>query len=274
MNLGEIYKYIKDKLGANEAAILIKHFTKAGRAEIITRPQTPVSDEACGRLLNAVSRRENFEPLQYIIGCWEFYGMSFLVGEGVLIPRQDTETLCDEAISLLPESGALLDLCSGSGCIPAAIKANRPDADVYALEKFPQAFRYLTENIMQNNVEVTAVLSDALCPSGDVLNSLPKLDMIVSNPPYLTEGDMASLQKEVQSEPRTALYGGEDGLLFYRRLTEVWREKLKRGGILMYEIGAGQEQSVSEILAENGFENVCHKRDLCGIIRVVYGTKK
>lgn len=272
VTLGTLYASLKKEIGANEALILIRHFTGFSRTDIAVHPQTAVEQAMVCDLKSAVARRKDNEPLQYIIGSWEFYGREFAVGEGVLIPRQDTETLCDKAISNAPHGAKVLDLCAGSGCISVTIKAERPDLTVYAVEKYPKAFEYLKKNIAENKVDVNAFMADALCPnefSGDFCN----FDLMVSNPPYLTSDDMDSLQKEVEFEPKTALFGGENGLEFYEKLTQIWESKLKPGGVLMYEVGADQSASVEKILLCNGFKNVCHKRDLCGIIRVVYAFK-
>ncbi len=273
MTLGELYSSIKSELNANEAAALIGHFIGASRADIAVNPLKPVAEKQRADIQNAVRRRKKGEPLQYIIGCWEFYGGEFFVGEGVLIPRQDTETLCDQALDILPHGAKVLDLCAGSGCIAVTLKAEREDLTVYAVEKYPAAFGYLKKNISHNRVDVKAFGADALYPE-NLPDDFYDFDMIVSNPPYLTADDMKSLQTEVEFEPETALYGGDNGLYFYEQLTRIWKGRLKSGGVLMYEIGAGQENAVESILKQNRFENGCHKRDICGIIRVVYGVKK
>lgn len=273
LTLGALYERLKRSIGMRDALILTNHFAGADRADIIAHPETPVDENVVYQLESAADRRKRGEPLQYIIGSWEFYGREFSVGEGVLIPRQDTETLCDQALAILPKGAKVLDLCSGSGCIAVTLKAEREDLTVYAVEKYSAAFRYLKRNITNNGADVKAFESDALYPE-NLPDDFFGFDMIVSNPPYLTSGEMQSLQKEVEFEPGTALCGGDNGLYFYEQLTQIWKDRLKSGGVLMYEIGAGQENAAGEILKQEGFKNVCHKRDLCGIIRVVYGVKK
>ncbi|MDE6726772.1 MAG: peptide chain release factor N(5)-glutamine methyltransferase, partial [Oscillospiraceae bacterium] len=207
----------------------------------------------------------------YILGEWEFYRLPFKVGEGVLIPRQDTETLVDTAARFLRERDAwarkTLDLCAGSGCIGIAL-AKTAAAEVTCVEKSRRAFGYLEENAALNHVSVRAVLGDAL----DENTVTGEYDLIVSNPPYLTESDMRSLQKEVSFEPEAALFGGTDGLDFYRGIIPIYARKLVSGGMIAVEIGMGQESAVSGIFRENGLDPRLEK-DMRGIYRVVYGIK-
>lgn len=216
-----------------------------------------------------VLKRQRGTPLQYILGKWWFYKSEFLVGEGVLIPRQDTETLVEAATELLRDikSPKVCDLCSGSGCIAISIAAERPDAEVTAVEKYSEAYSYLQKNIVHNKANnVKAVQYDVLCkPFGEY-------DLIVSNPPYIKDADKKELSKEVLNEPHTALFGGDDGLYFYREITKSWKSALKEGGILAFEVGINEDEAVAEILRQNGFVNIGAKNDLIGIPRVIFGT--
>lgn len=218
-------------------------------------------------------RRISGEPLQYIIGSWEFYGMEFTVGKGVLIPRQDTETLIDTALSLLKDvpSPKILDLCSGTGCIPIVLKEKLPDAAVMAAELYDDAYSYLTENIGRYGDKVIPYKIDALKEKKN--HDFGDLDLITCNPPYLTAADMASLQKEVKSEPATALYGDEDGLKYYRIIPKIWKAAIKDGGHILFEIGCSQAQSVMSILAGLGYEEIKIIRDFCGRDRAVLAKK-
>ena len=219
----------------------------------------------------SLKRRIVGEPLQYILGEWEFYGHDFVIGPGVLIPRQDTETLCDAVIKRYKGRKMLegVDLCAGSGCIAVTLSLEL-NASFTAIEKSDEAFDYLQKNNALHGYPVQTVKADALvCPPG-----FSDLDLIVCNPPYLTADDMKSLQKEVRFEPELALFGGKDGLYFYRALTETWKDSLKRGGGLFYEVGFGQADCVADILRQNGFENVQIQKDLCGVERVVFGFFK
>ena len=216
-------------------------------------------------------KRKSGYPLQYILGEWDFFGRTFKVGEGVLIPRADTETLIETVLSTDCKKSVITDLCSGSGCIAVTLE-KETGAKVYALEKSEKAFGFLKENVAFNNSSVECILGDIFDDS--VKDSVPKTDIIVCNPPYLTSDDMNALQTEVSFEPKEALSGGEDGLLFYRKVTSFWKEKIQDGGYIFYEIGKGQEKQVSEILMENGFCDIKYQEDLCKIIRVVYARKK
>lgn len=221
-----------------------------------------------------VTQREKGYPLQYILGEWEFYGLDFKVGTGVLIPRADTETLVDYVLESAKENQCrqIVDLCTGTGCIAIAVEKNiKNPCSVVAIEKSAQAFEYLLENIKLNSSSVKPIKADVL--STETASQYTNLDMIISNPPYLTESDMNNLQREVTFEPETALRGGIDGLDFYRRITEVWKNSLKKGGIIVFEIGINQENDVSEILITNNFDKIQYKRDLNGVIRVV-GARK
>ena len=219
-------------------------------------------------------RRIDGEPLQYLIGEWEFYGLSFKVGEGVLIPRQDTETLVDTVIKKAPKDKPLtvIDLCSGSGCIAVAVEKHLDCEKIYAVEKSDKAMKYLKENISLNNSRVQAVCADVT--DEQTVNGFAEADVIVSNPPYLTAEDMRSLQKEVTFEPQTALFGGDDGLEFYRTIIRLWKTKLRQGGLIAFEVGIGMHDEVMTMLVRHGFENVRALKDACGVFRCVAGFKR
>jgi len=210
-------------------------------------------------------------PLQYMLGKWEFYGLPFYVGPGVLIPRQDTETLVDTALDILKNAGKtspeLLDLCSGSGCIAIAIKHSFPQAKVTALEASADAYTYLEKNTALNAVDITCTHADLR----DYKHPAP-LDMIVSNPPYIPHAELPGLQTEVTHEPAIALDGGQDGLNFYREIARRYRQMLAPGGQLLLEIGAGQQDDVTEILTSHGFVSIKQQKDLNAITRVLAGT--
>lgn len=222
----------------------------------------------CALLL---ARRLSGEPLQYIIGEWDFCGESFDVGPGVLIPRADTETLIDAAIKALGDRQDLTiaDLCAGTGCIGITLGKKLNCAEVYCVEKYDTAYDYLMKNIKSLGSIAKAIQADVL--SEDSLIFLPKCDLIVSNPPYVNGEDMKRLQKEVTYEPQEALFGGDDGFDFYRGITRIWRGKLKPDGYMIFEIGAGQEDEVMEIMIQAGLKDVRVRRDMAGINRCVIG---
>lgn len=224
------------------------------------------------QLRQLASRRLEGEPLQYLLGEWEFYGLTLKVGPGVLIPRPDTETLVEAGLSYLKgRTGCrVLDLCAGTGCVGLAVERSAKNISaLYALEKEEAAFFYLKENLAAYESRVMPLHQDGLAPGPEA----DRLDLILCNPPYLTGEDMESLQTEVRYEPPSALDGGEDGLDFYRRLTAVWKDRLVPGGLLAYEIGMGQQEDVTQILRQEGLEQIHWKEDLSGIVRVVAGRK-
>lgn len=279
--INEILKDIPS--GSFESKELIKHFLSASDSDFIIGEKL-VEEKQFKNLVEMAKKRKSGYPLQYIIGEWDFFGYKFKVGEGVLIPRYDTEVLIEVALEYadrlmkaqpLEKSNSnsfdikILDLCSGSGCVAITLKKKLPLCEVYALEKSEKALHFLNENVMLNEVEISVLRDDALNPK--TLES--EFDIIVSNPPYLTGHDMKNLQDEVKFEPEMALYGEDDGLHFYKELTKQWSKRLKSGGLLAYEIGIGQYDDVHKILSENGYTNICNKRDLCDIIRVIYAIK-
>lgn len=257
-----------------EAACLLEHVLGAS-CRLMTRQQLeePLTGEQTAALHALTRRRLAGEPLQYLLGEWEFYGLPFRVGPGVLIPRQDTETLVECALRAAEGISApkILDLCAGSGCIGIALAHCLPHARITAVEQSADALRYLQENAALNRTPLHIVKGDVQDPA--LAESIRGVDVIVSNPPYLTEADLAALQKEVQFEPRAALDGGQDGLLFYRGLPALWQESLNPGGRLLFEIGMGQEAAVSGFLTHAGYENIESFPDLAGISRVVSGMR-
>lgn len=228
------------------------------------------------KILSLVKRRSEGYPLQYVLGEWDFWKYTFRVGEGVLIPRQDTETLIENVLDICRKNGLkspkILDLCSGSGCIAVTLDKEIPKSEVWAVEKFDSAFEYLEENIRLNNSSVNAVKADVLLP--ETAGGFSDFDIIVSNPPYLTSEEMDGLQKEVRAEPETALFGGTDGLDFYRAITKIWKKSLRNDGWLVYESGDGQHEDIKNILGKNNFYNITFSRDMNHIIRNVTAQKR
>lgn len=259
-----------------ETRCILEHALCIRHEKMIANPNLVLSDEQFSLVQKIAGKRINGYPLQYILGEWEFFGLPFYVGEGVLIPRQDTEALVEcvlnQISSTTSASPHILDLCSGSGCIAIALEKHLNSAEIGAVEFSDKAMEYLTRNIELNRSKVTVYNGDVLNP--DLCCNFKNIDIITSNPPYLTPEDMGVLQKEVSFEPEMALRGGEDGLLFYRGITANWKQTLKKGGMIFFEIGLNQERDVSEILIKNGFSDIKTYPDLSGIIRVVSGVYK
>ena len=226
------------------------------------------SGEQRARFERMTRRRLRREPLQYILGSWEFYGRTFRVGPGVLIPRADTETVVEEALSLCADlpAGSVLDLCAGSGCIGITLSLET-GLEVLEAELDDAAASYLEMNIRSLAPRVRLIRTDVLDP--DQLAALPRVGLVVSNPPYIPSGELDGLSPEVRREPSLALDGGADGLVFYRAISRG--APLLPGGWLVYEIGAGQAEDVCEILKTNGYGNLHVRTDVNGVPRAVSG---
>ena len=196
---------------------------------------------------------------------------TFNMGEGVLIPRQDTETIVDTALKMFAgkKDITVIDLCSGSGCIGIALERKLDCGRAVCVEKSEKAAEYLRENISLNGSGAEIVMGDVT--DEKLVEDMPEADLIVCNPPYLTTEDMDALQREVTFEPAEALFGGEDGLDFYREIVRKWKKKLKSGGVMLFEIGIGQEDEVMRLMIQHGFKNVRCRKDLCGVYRCVSG---
>ena len=236
----------------------------------------PLTAAQADRLETLTVRRADREPLQYLCGSWPFLDFELAVGPGVLCPRADTEVVAEAAAELLAgvQKPKVLDLCAGTGCLGLGVKRFCPDAVVTSLEKSPEAFRYLEQNAKN------ALHRPAATPvRGDLFTyweTLPegKLDLIVSNPPYLTAAEMQQLQPEVAREPAMALEAGADGLVFYRAIAEHYQKALQPGGALALEIGWQQREAVTALLAENGWVEIACKKDYGGNDRCVTARRR
>lgn len=245
-----------------EARLMVAHFMKMTPTALRMSYNQAVTDEVVLQCQKTVERRNFGEPLQYILGECEFFGLTFSVGKGVLIPRQDTELLVETALELIKDKKTpkVLDLCSGSGCVAISIAKNRQDAKVDAVELYDEAYGYLLKNIDSNKAtNVTPIKADALSFMGDY-------DLVVSNPPYIAHSEKADLSKEVLNEPETALFTDDEGLLFYKTISNNFANKCD----IAFEIGYRQGKAVSGILEKLG-ANTEISQDLCGNDRVVIG---
>ena len=226
------------------------------------------------KLAVLVERRLAGEPVAYLIGEWEFYGLTLTVDSHVLIPRMDTEVLAERAILLAREAGEgarVLDLCAGSGCVGLAVAANVPGCRVVLADISEGALKICKQNIRrcELNARVTCLQADALTPPEAALWDF---DVIACNPPYIPTGDLAGLDVSVRDyEPHSALDGGADGLDFYRAVAGRWGKALRLGGSLLFEVGVGQGGDVQSLLKENGYVDVRATQDTQGIWRVVEG---
>lgn len=246
---------------AQQARLLVAHILGCSPSELLFKREQPLSEEQSVQLHALLMRRKNGEPLQYLLGVWGFMGLTFRVAPGVLIPRQDTETLCEYALKRAKERGCktALDLCCGTGCIGISM-AKLGGLAVTCSDLSPDCVALTKQNADQNNVSVTVLQGSFFAPITG------RFDMILSNPPYLTAADMRSLQREVSFEPELALYGGEDGLFAYREIAKGYEAHLNEGGVLLLEVGAGQAQDVCALFPGRHTECIY---DYNGVARVV-----
>ncbi len=232
--------------------MLAAHFTGISPAMLLAMRDEELPGNA---LIDAVARRCRREPLQYILGTWEFMGLSFAVSPDCLIPRPDTETLVEAALARLPESARIADLCTGSGCIGISLAHLRPDITVTAVELFES-----TAKMAEQNARTVGVADRFTVIRGDVTKKLfpdgTKFDMIVANPPYIACNEMEALAPEISYEPRAALTDGGDGLSVIRGVLKTARDTLTATGTLLVEIGASQGDSVLALAENEGFRGV------------------
>jgi release factor glutamine methyltransferase len=253
-----------------DAELLLAAAAGVTRIELLSRI-VAVDETARDRFAQLVARRAAREPLAYILGRKEFYSLELEVGPGVLIPRPETEILVEVSLEELGRRGdpRVLDVGTGSGAIALAIAVGAPDAHVVATDVSASALAVARRNVerlgMAGRVEIR--LADCFMDGGEPLG---RFDLIVSNPPYVRDGEIEGLQAEVSRyEPRVALAGGTDGLDFYRLLSRAARQHLTEGGKIAVEIGAGQAADVAAIFRSSGFSEIIMRKDLCGIPRVV-----
>ncbi|MCX7883512.1 MAG: peptide chain release factor N(5)-glutamine methyltransferase [Caloramator sp.] len=260
-----------------DAQLLLESVLKKNRIYIYMSRDRELTDCEIEKFFDLLERRKKGEPISYILGYKEFMSLNFKVEKGVLIPRPDTEILVEEVLKNLKDkkNPILVDVGCGSGAISISIAKYKEDALVYSLDIMDVPLKVTKENAIINDVEdrVHVIKSD-------ILKSLDKtlygeVDVIVSNPPYIKGDVIPTLMKDVKDyEPYEALYGGEDGLYFYRNITREALPYLKSGGFIAYEIGYDQGFEVQNILKENGFYDVCCIRDLAGLDRVVLGWRR
>ncbi len=249
---------------AYEARLLSEHYTGIPAQVLHAAPDRPLADPD-GALADAIQRRAAHYPLQYLIGTWGFWRQEYEVSPACLIPRPDTELLVEYAARHLPPGGRFIDLCTGSGCIAISLLCERPDLTAVAVDLFEDTLAVARRNARRNGIgadRLTLLQGDVLM--GDFMADLGSFDAILSNPPYITTAAMQTLAPELSFEPQAALCGGEDGLIFYRRmLDEPYRSCLVPGGRYLFEIGYDQGDAL-RALAEAKGDAVSIHRDLGG----------
>lgn len=254
---------------------LLQYVLKKDRLFILTNMEYDIPKEECEEYFKYVELRKNNMPLNYILGQCEFMDFDFFIRQGVLIPRPDTEILVEEVLKYMEERSysTVCDVCSGSGAIGISIAKYEKKAKVFCIDISDEALevgRINKKRLEADNVEIEKgnLLEKAILRND-------KFDVVVSNPPYISKQEMTELMRDVKEyEPHLALYGGEDGLDFYRDITKQSTKVLKAGGLLAYEIGSTQWTGVKDILENYGFANIKLVKDLAGNDRVVLGFKR
>lgn len=279
MTIFEAYNNTKKKLEAAgiedyifEAKQIIKHITGLNAAQILSKYNNKLTQFQEDNLTVIVRQREIRYPLQYIFGEWDFYGRSFDVGVGVLVPRADTEAIVEACLEYLKDkkNPEILDLCAGSGCIGITLAAEKTDSKVLLLEKYDEALRFAVRNIEKND------LSNVTAHNGDIFNgdcSDKKYDLIVSNPPYIPQSEWNLVSPETEFEPKTALLAEDGGMEFYKAIIDNYKNSLKEGGMLCFEVGINGSETVADLLKCAGFCDITFKKDLNEIVRAVSGIK-
>lgn len=284
MTVAALLKEAAESLGAAgigesmfEAEILMAEALGMNRAGVLARLKDTPDADAVDRFHKIATRRAGREPLQYITGRQEFYGLTFHVTPGVLVPRPETEIIVEEGIAFIKETGGrtVADIGTGSGCIAISLAAGLPEAVIYAVDSSEAALKIASENAALNGVagRVRFLRGDLFSPLKDAV-LYGGLDLIVSNPPYIPFGDIPGLQAEVGFEPIQALDGGPDGLDIVREIIRHAPEYLKPGGGLLMETGFGQADAVRDIVDDTpGLEYIKYIPDFSGIERVLFARK-
>ena len=272
----EILQWAIAELGKEnrmEAELLLCHVLDINRALLLAHDTDSIGADKAEAYRTLVARRKAGEPFQYLLGSANFMGLDFIVTPDVLIPRFDTERLVEKALELLQPIARpiVLDICTGSGAIAVAISHYKPDAAVYAGDISEAALKVAEQNNQCLNTHVSFRQGNLLEPFDDLNGTV---HLLISNPPYITTQEMQELPIDVQQEPHLALWGGEDGLDFYRILSAKAPLLLCAGGWLMFEIGWKQGAAVSSLMQQQGFQNVAVLQDWQGNDRVVVGQMK
>lgn len=274
---GSLYKYGCEKLQAAgvpeadlDARLLLELVCNTDRNTLLVHPEREVSEEEYSKYCALLAKRSDRIPLQHLTGEQVFMGLSFVVNEHVLIPRQDTEILVEEAMKYLHDGMRILDMCTGSGCILLSLLHYSNDCTGLGVDLSKQALSVAEENAKRLGMEEkTKFVHSDLFTEVD-----GKYDLIVSNPPYIASEEVEKLMPEVKEhEPRMALDGSDDGLLFYRKIVAESIEYLQPGGYLLFEIGYDQGVAVSKLMTDAGYKEVEVIKDYAGLDRVVCGYR-
>lgn len=266
MNIKDLIKNYGD---TNENWLILEFLTERKLVELKADLNFCI-DEIYDKFLEIIEKRKQNYPLQYIFGKWEFYGLELYVDESALIPRFETEILVDEILKMDCKKDKILDIGCGSGAISLALADNLANSYIYGIDISEDALILSKKNkdkLGLKNVEFFR--SDIFSNVND-----NNFDIIVSNPPYIDEVDMKTLEKELSFEPQNALYGGKDGLFFYREIITNSLNYLSDKGILAFEIGYNQMEDISNLLIDNGFEILIQEKDFAGFDRIIIAKRR
>ena len=255
-----------------DARLLLEAVCGTDRNDLLVHGEQPVAPEAEEKYLNWIRQRAEHIPLQQLTGEQDFMGLTFSVNEHVLIPRQDTEILVEEVLKELHDRMRILDMCTGSGCILLSLLHYSNDCEGLGVDLSAEALEVAGQNVLKVLTPEKAEHAHFL--QSDLFEKVEgKFEIIVSNPPYIASAEVEKLMPEVRDhEPRMALDGTEDGLLFYRRIIKEAGKHLVNSGMLFFEIGYDQGQAVSELMRAGGYREVQVVQDYAGLDRVVLGT--
>lgn len=266
MNIKEL---IEKHGGTNENWLILEYLTGKKSVELKMDLRFCV-DSIYNDFLEIIEKRKQNYPLQYIFGKWEFYGLELFVDESALIPRFETEILVDEILKLDCKKDKILDIGCGSGAISLALADNLKKSYVYGIDINKEAIKLSNKNKEKLNLKNVDFFES------DIFSNIKEknFDIIVSNPPYIDDADMKTLEKELSFEPQNALYGGQDGLFFYREIIINSLDYLSANGVLAFEIGYNQMEIISNLLIENGFEILIAKKDFAGFDRIIIAKRR
>ncbi len=250
-----------------DARLLLEFICHTNRNDLLVHGDKEVLKEEQDIYINYIERRKAHEPLQHITGEQEFMGLVFEVNENVLVPRQDTEVLVEEVMRCLHDGMSILDMCTGSGCILLSLLKYSNGCKGVGADISPEAVATAKRNAQKLQISEVSFVESDLFESVE-----GRYDIIVSNPPYISTGEISDLMEEVKAyEPVLALDGGEDGLFFYRKIIEKAPEYLNGGGYLFFEIGYDQAEAVTDEMKKAGYKEVTTVKDYAGLDRIVYG---
>ncbi len=269
MTILELYILGKKEIeNKNDVLFLFKSIFGFDRLGISLNSDVKVTNQQEELFLNKLEQLKNNIPVQYVVESVDFLDFNLKCGEGVFIPRKETEILVNEIVKKVDKNfnGNIVDLCSGTGSIGIGLKRRIEKTNVFCIEKSPKAFEYLEYNKKSLNVDINCILGDIFSEVNNFKDRM--FDVIVSNPPYIRTSDIKNLDANIQYEPKLALDGGEDGLYFYRKILSTWKRKLKINGFFAFEIGYDQDEEMKGIVKNENLKHMDFVKDDNGYNRV------